>query len=203
MSSGVRPQARRDRRFCREACTRRPVDLRHVLLVALVFAAASLLGGCCGDSVEFAAIDLRGQGVIAYVHVGDTATLRGRTYANRPPDLPSCDLYDSSKYPERFSFHSSDSLIATIDDRGFLTALEEGETVLTTVADGVPSNALVLVVEARTDSSVARTRLDPVTDGRQALAAPTPGAPLRCRSPVFSLVRISSIAFADFLPPTP
>lgn len=57
-----------------------------------------------------------------------------------------CGVYSSEDRPEAFTYHSTDPVVASIDDKGQVRALTPGRAELTTTAESFTSSPLELMV---------------------------------------------------------
>jgi hypothetical protein len=119
---------------------------------------------CCDDTIATVDLWVRAPGLTeAELLVGDTVSLVAWASAEGQGGA-SCNLYDASTAPEKFTFSSSDPDVVAIDERGFLSALSEGVANVSALAEGVDSNDVVVTVidqsaavtSASTPSATAR-----------------------------------------------
>jgi hypothetical protein len=109
------------------------------------------LAACCDESVN--SVDVLATASVSGVSplvlfIGDSTTINW-VAASRSGVPCGRFLYSSTANPDRFSFRSTDSVVATVGPRSVLTARSPGSTTVTATTAGLTSGPLLVVVEPR------------------------------------------------------
>ena len=122
------------------------------LLRAWCFCLAAIASAGCGCSDIAAEVEAGFVEHETILQVGDTATIRARVL-NSGDRLcvryASHAGYGGSVQPDRFTYESSRPDIATVSNRGVVTALQPGLGSITASAEGLASSPIQVTVPAQ------------------------------------------------------
>src|SRR3989440_6373283 len=120
-------------------------------LRASCFCLAAIASAGCGCSDIAAEVEAGFVEHETILQVGDTATIRARVLnsGDRLCVRYASLAYGGSVQPDRFTYESSRPDVATVSNRGVVTALQPGLTSITASAEGLASSPIQVTVPAQ------------------------------------------------------